>query len=305
VRTGILRWVIEDGDAKGMPARPLRRVACLKPERPCSLSSVPPHPSQSRRDRLQAIVVRQARLMARLGHLAEDPLGQQVLAAYRNSPVSNNEDPFAVRAWTRGAVFAIAGDAIAYHHALRVAKRSGSAARAGLSPEDVAQEIRTRWLEVPPGQFKTVRQLQAWAGAAAMNLIIDHARHVGMARRYRVQFPDDFASSTQSEPPLDPMRLLADGRDFPRQAAVIAAHLGEPDSVLVRLFWLLTLSALTGWPDTTSKELARLLGTTPGYVDKMRLVLRRRLRELKATGTTEWDVPRDEPPNSLSNGERE
>ena len=269
------------------------------------MSSVPPHASKSRRDRLQAIVVRQARLMARLGHMPEDPLGQQVLAAYRNSPVSNNEDPFAVRAWTRGAVFAIAGDAIAYQRALHVASRSGSAARAGISPEDVAQEVRTRWLAVPPGQFKTVRQLQAWAGTAAMNFIIDHARHVDMARRYREQFPGDFASSTQSEPPLDPVRLLADGRDFPRQAAVIAAHLGEPDSVLVRLFWVLTLSALTGWPDTTSKELARLLGTTPGYVDKMRLVLRRRLRELKQTGTTEWDVPPDEPPSPSSNGESE
>jgi DNA-directed RNA polymerase specialized sigma24 family protein len=254
---------------------------------------------------LQAIVVRQARLMARLGHLAEDPLGQQVLAAYRNSPVSNNEDPFAVRAWTRGAVFAIAGDAIAYQRALRVASRSGSAARAGISPEDVAQEVRTRWLAVPPGQFKTVRQLQAWAGTTAKNFIIDRARKKILADRLRKQFPEDFTRSTMSEPPLDPVRLLADGRDFPRQATIIAAHLGEPDSSLVRLFWLLTLSALTGWPDTTSKELARLLRTTPGYVDKMRLVLRRRLRELKQTGTTEWDVPPDEPPNSSSNGESE
>lgn len=305
MRTGILRCVIEEGDTKGKSARCLQRVACPKPERPCSLSSVPPHASQSRRDRLQAIVVRQARLMARLGHLAEDPLGQQVLAAYRNSPVSNNEDPFAVRVWTRGAVFAIAGDAIAYQRALRVASRSGSAARAGISPEDVAQEVRTRWLAVPPGQFKTVRQLQAWAGTTAKNFIIDRARKKILADRLRKQFPEDFTRSTMSEPPLDPVRLLADGRDFPRQATIIAAHLGEPDSSLVRLFWLLTLSALTGWPDTTSKELARLLRTTPGYVDKMRLVLRRRLRELKQTGTTEWDVPPDEPPNSSSNGESE
>jgi DNA-directed RNA polymerase specialized sigma24 family protein len=296
---------IDKDDAKSIAAKRLRRVACLKPERTCSLSAVPPHPSQSRRDRLQAIVVRQARLMARFGHVAEDPLGQQVLAAYRKDPISNNEDPFAVRAWARGTAFAIAGDAIAYHHALRVAIRSGSAERAGLSPEDVAQEIRIRWLAVPPGQFKQVRQLQAWAGTAAINFIIDRARHVDMARRYRQRFPGDFPSSTQSEPPLDPVRLLADGRDFPRQAAVIAAHLGERDSVLVRLFWFLTLSALTGSPDTTSKELALLLGTTPGYVDKMKLILRRRLREMKQTGTTEWDVPPDEPPSSSSNGESE
>jgi hypothetical protein len=126
-----------------------------------------------------------------------------------------------------------------------------------------------------------------------------------MARRYREQFPDDFASSTQSEPPIDPMRLLADGRDFPRQAAAIAVRLGEPNCVLVRLFCLLTRAALAGSPNPTSKELARLLGTTPGYVDKMRLVLRRRLRELKQTGTTEWDVPPDEPPSSSSKGESE
>jgi DNA-directed RNA polymerase specialized sigma24 family protein len=247
---------------------------------------------------LQAIVVRQARLMARLGHLPEDPLGQQVLAAYRKDPISSNEDPFAVRAWARGAVFAIAGDAIAYHRALRVAGRSGSAERARLSPEDVAQEIRIRWLEVPPGQFKKVRQLQAWAGTVAINFIIDRARREKIAGSKQKQFPKDLVSSTMSEPPLDPMRLLADGRDFPRQAAVIAAHLGERDSVLVRLFWFLTLSALTGSPDTTSKELARLLGTTPGYVDKMKLILRRRLRELKQTGTTDWDVPPDKPPRS-------
>ena len=305
MRTGFLRLEIDKDDAKSIAAKRLRRVACLKPERTCSLSAVPPHPSQSRRDRLQAIVVRQARLMARFGHLPEDPLGQQVMAAYRNSPMSNSEAPFAVRAWARGAVFAIAGDAIAYHRALRVAGRSGSADRAGLSPEDVAQEVRTRWLAVPPGQFKTVRQLQAWAGTTAKNFIIDCARKKILADRLPKQFPDDFASSTMSEPPLDPVRLLANGRDFPRQATVIAAHLGEPDSVLVRLFWFLTLSALTGWPDTTSKELAPLLGTTPGYVDKMRLVLRRRLRELKQTGTTEWDVPPDEPPSSSSNGESE
>jgi DNA-directed RNA polymerase specialized sigma24 family protein len=243
--------------------------------------------------------------MARLGHVAEDPLGQQVLAAYRKDPISNNEDPFAVRAWTRRTAFAIAGDAIAYHHALRVAGRSGSADRARLSPEDVAQEIRIRWLEVPPGQFKKVRQLQAWAGTVAINFIIDRARREKIASSKQKQFPKDLVSSTMSEPPLDPVRLLADGRDFPRQAAAIAAHLGERDSVLVRLFWFLTLSTLTGWPDTTSKELAGLLGTTPGYVDKMRLVLRRRLRELKATGATEWDVPPDEPPSPSSNGESE
>ena len=305
MRTGILRCEVEKNDAKGMPARRLRRVACLKLEHAYSLSAVPPHPSQSRRDRLQAMVVRQARLMARLGHLAEDPLGQQVLDAYRNSPVSNSEDPFAVRAWTRRTAFAIAGDAIAYQRALHVASRSGSAERAGLSPEDVAQEVRTRWLEVPPGQFKTVRQLQAWAGTTAKNFIIDGARKKILAERLRTQFPEDFTRSTMSEPPLDPVRLLADGRDFPRQASVIAAHLGEPDSIIVRLFCLLTLAALTGCPDTTSKKLARLLGTTPGYIDKMRLVLRRRLRELKQTGTTEWDVPPDEPPSPSSNGESE
>jgi DNA-directed RNA polymerase specialized sigma24 family protein len=296
---------IDKDDAKSIAAKRLRRVACLKPERTCSLSAVPPHPSQSRRDRLQAIVVRQARLMARLGHLPEDPLGQQVLAAYRKDPISNSEDPFAVRAWARKTAFGIAGDAIAHHHALRVASRSGSANRAGLSPEDVAQEICTRRLAVPPGQFKTVRQLQAWAGTAAINFIIDWVRKDRIARRYWEQFPGDFASSTQSEPPLEPLRLLADGRDFPRQATVVAAHLGERDSVLVQLFWLLTQSALTGSPDTTSKELARLLETTPGYVDKMRLVLRRRLRELKQTGTTEWDVPPDEPPSPSSNWESE
>ena len=303
MRTGFLRLEIDKDDAKSIVAKRLRRVACLKPERTCSLSAVPPHPSQSRRDRLQAIVVRQARLMARLGHVAEDPLGQQVLAAYRKDPISNNENPFAVRAWARRATFGTAGDAIAYHRALRVAERSGSAKRAGLSPEDVAQEIRTRWLAVPPGQFKQVRQLQAWAGTTAKNFIIDRARKKILADRLREQFPEDFTRSTMSEPPADAVRLLADGRDFPRQAAVIAAHLGERESVLVRLFWLLTLSALTGWPDRTSKELARLLGTTPGYVDKMRLVLRRRLRELKQTGTTEWDVPPDAPPSSSSNGE--
>jgi DNA-directed RNA polymerase specialized sigma24 family protein len=254
---------------------------------------------------LQAIAARTAGLVARLGHLSEGPLGQQVLAAYRNSPVSNNEDPFAVRAWARGAAFAIAGDAIAYRRALCVASRSGSAARAGVSPEDVAQEIRTRWLEVPPGRFKLVRRLQGWAGTTAKNFIIDRARKKILADRLREQFPDDFTQSTMSEPPLDPVRLLADGRDFPLQAAAIATHLGDPVSVLVRLFWLLTRSALTGWPETSSKELARLLGTTPGYVDKMRLVLRRRLRELKQAGMTELDVPPDEPPCSSSNGESE
>jgi hypothetical protein len=70
------------------------------------------------------------------------------------------------------------------------------------------------------------------------------------------------------------------------------------------MYWLLVESSLTGWPGTSSKELAQELGTTAEYIYKMRLVLRRRLRELKRLGETEWDIrpaaPSRRPPDGDS-----
>jgi len=270
-------------------------AACPKTERMVSLSLVPTETTISRqvRDRLLTLVRGQARVVAHLGEVPPQPLERQVVEAFSERRIELGEPPLAVRAWARETALAFAGDLIVYQRALTVARRNRAAERVRLSPEDVAQRTCLAWLHWSGERPKTVRGVQAWAGAAALNYIIDFARHWIVDQDNRERFARDMAAAVHGESPHTPERLLADKHDAPKIIAALVAKLGKPGSIVVGLFRLQLEAAAQGLPMPSSAEAARALGTTPGFIDKARLIMRRRVRELRRAGRIDLDDPDD------------
>lgn len=136
------------------------------------------------------------------------------------------------------------------------------------SPEDVAQRVFLKLLEVPP-RFETPQgamcKLSAWVKVAVER----HLHDLAEKRREVLSDPDDRPSHTET---------VSLGAFFVRlELASAEALLKKEYPAGLKLFHL-----LIAFPDATSYELSQELGISINHVDQIRFRIRRVLK--RATG---------------------
>ena len=258
---------------------------CRKPARTCSLALVPPlaNPSSALPppipcERVLALVARQARAVAERLGATPASVERQTLEKYREPNRVLPSTAFKIRAWASQEALRIAASEVVYKRALLAALRESRAARIGISPEDIAQDVVERFLKTPPDKPWIKPVLLSWAGKAAIHRLADNARHMAIVANHERQVVTGHDPAVQGAAPPNALEMAVVSHDRQRIQDGLD-RLGGPSSKLAQLFGLLQQS-----PDATSRELAEKLGIRTAYVQKLKNKLCRKVKEISRRG---------------------
>jgi DNA-directed RNA polymerase specialized sigma24 family protein len=289
--------VINPCPAKHRPLtqRILDARTCRKPARACSLALVPPMvnclPALSApipRARVLALVARQARVVAERLGATPTTVEIQTLELCNDPSKGLPSTAFKIRAWGSREALRIAASEVVYTRARLASLRENRAARIGVSPEDIAQDVVERFLDTPPKEPWVKPVLLAWAGKTAVRRLVDNARHEDVVANHERQVVAGQDPVVQGAAPANALELAVVSQDRKR----IQDRLGKPSSRLAKLFRL-----LQECPDATSRELAEKLGIRPAYVQRLKNRLRRKVKEISRLGLIDLQPKR--PGNGL------
>ncbi|MBN2576076.1 MAG: hypothetical protein JXP73_16050 [Deltaproteobacteria bacterium] len=264
---------------------PVSAVACPSTRPSGSLCVVRPGNVNAAKEdgRLTAIVAEQVRAVASDGKVPAAPLQEQVVACLAEWPGAACAPEAEVRAWAIDKALALGGESMAHQRALEVAKRQGSAERAGVSPEDVAQHVCQRWHETLPGPFATAGRLRAWAAKVALNCICSSARHLKVVRKTEKR-PDEVALGSHAARPADMERTTIEAHDVRVQVCTIARHLRRLGEKVARQFAVQFRVQVLGEGPRSAAELADAIDIAVSTVYKNRSAIRRVVRDLQRAG---------------------